>query len=159
MHNALDFRHARVAAKAAMPSIAKRPSKSLSVTAYRPANPFSPRLAPRHHLRTVHIHLPADPRQGTPAAGRFRRRAPRRRQPAQQGVQFKMSDGVGCEACHGGAQRWLGDHVTGKTTHADLVRRQTDRKAAKKAAAGKVASDGEWSGDEFVKQSDALSRQ
>jgi dihydropyrimidine dehydrogenase (NADP+)/dihydropyrimidine dehydrogenase (NAD+) subunit PreA len=45
------------------------------------------------------------------------------------------------------------------TTHADLVRRQAERKAAKKAAAKVVASDGEWSGDEFVKQSDALSRQ
>jgi dihydroorotate dehydrogenase subfamily 1 len=46
------------------------------------------------------------------------------------------------------------------TTHADLVRRQAERKAAQKAAAGKVVkSDGEWSGDEFVKQSDALSRQ
>ena len=46
------------------------------------------------------------------------------------------------------------------TTHADLVRRQADRKAAQKAAAKKgVSSDGEWSGDEFVKQSDALSRQ
>jgi hypothetical protein len=46
------------------------------------------------------------------------------------------------------------------TTHADLVKRQTERKAAQKAAAaGKVVrSDGEWSGDEFVKQSDALSR-
>ena len=46
------------------------------------------------------------------------------------------------------------------TTHADLVRRQAERKAAQKVAAKKVvASDGEWSGDEFVKQSDALSRQ
>jgi dihydropyrimidine dehydrogenase (NADP+)/dihydropyrimidine dehydrogenase (NAD+) subunit PreA len=46
------------------------------------------------------------------------------------------------------------------TSHADLVRRQAERKAAQKAAAGKVVrSDGEWSGDEFVKQSDALSRQ
>jgi dihydroorotate dehydrogenase subfamily 1 len=46
------------------------------------------------------------------------------------------------------------------TTHADLVRRQSERKAAQKAAVKKVvASDGEWSGDEFVKQSDALSRQ
>jgi hypothetical protein len=46
------------------------------------------------------------------------------------------------------------------TTHAELVRRQAERKAAKKAATVKVvASDGEWSGDEFVKQSDALSRQ
>jgi dihydroorotate dehydrogenase subfamily 1 len=46
------------------------------------------------------------------------------------------------------------------TTHADLVRRQAERKAAQKAAARKVvSSDGEWSGDEFVRQSDALSRQ
>jgi dihydroorotate dehydrogenase subfamily 1 len=50
------------------------------------------------------------------------------------------------------------------TTHADLVTRQTQRKAAQKAAAanaaGKkmVASDGEWTGDDFVKQSAALSR-
>jgi dihydropyrimidine dehydrogenase (NADP+)/dihydropyrimidine dehydrogenase (NAD+) subunit PreA len=46
------------------------------------------------------------------------------------------------------------------TTHADLVKRQTERKAAQKAAAAAkvVKSDGEWSGDEFVKQSDALSR-
>jgi dihydropyrimidine dehydrogenase (NADP+)/dihydropyrimidine dehydrogenase (NAD+) subunit PreA len=46
------------------------------------------------------------------------------------------------------------------TTHADLVRRQTERKAAQKAAAASktVKSDGEWSGDEFVRQSDALSR-
>jgi dihydropyrimidine dehydrogenase (NADP+)/dihydropyrimidine dehydrogenase (NAD+) subunit PreA len=47
------------------------------------------------------------------------------------------------------------------TTHADLVMRQADRKAAQKAAetAKKmVAADGEWSGDEFVKQSDALAR-
>lgn len=40
------------------------------------------------------------------------------------------------------------------TTHADLVRRQTERKAAAKA----VKNDAEWRGDEFVKQSDALSR-
>ena len=46
------------------------------------------------------------------------------------------------------------------TTHADLVKRQTERKAAQKAAAAKnvVKADGEWRGDEFVKQSDALSR-
>jgi dihydropyrimidine dehydrogenase (NADP+)/dihydropyrimidine dehydrogenase (NAD+) subunit PreA len=46
------------------------------------------------------------------------------------------------------------------TTHADLVKRQGERKAAQKAAAATkvVKSDGEWSGDEFVKQSDALSR-
>jgi hypothetical protein len=46
------------------------------------------------------------------------------------------------------------------TTHADLVKRQGERKAAQKAAAAArvVKSDGEWTGDEFVKQSQALSR-
>ncbi len=51
------------------------------------------------------------------------------------------------------------------TTHADLVKRQTERKAAQKiaatvaaAAAKVVKSDAEWTGDEFVKQSDALSK-
>jgi dihydroorotate dehydrogenase subfamily 1 len=46
------------------------------------------------------------------------------------------------------------------TTHADLVKRQAERKAAQKAAAATkvVKSDGEWSGDEFVKQSNALAR-
>lgn len=46
------------------------------------------------------------------------------------------------------------------TTHADLVKRQAERKAAQKAApAGKmVKSDGEWTGDDFVKQSQALAR-
>src|SRR5688500_1297305 len=50
------------------------------------------------------------------------------------------------------------------TTHADLVKRQADRKAAQKAAAAAatpngvkvVKSDAEWTGDEFVRQSDAL---
>lgn len=56
------------------------------------------------------------------------------------------------------------------TTHADLVRRQTQRKVAQKLAATAAAaapsadgskavrSDAEWTGDEFVRQSDALSR-
>jgi dihydroorotate dehydrogenase subfamily 1 len=46
------------------------------------------------------------------------------------------------------------------TTHADLVTRQADRKIAQKAAAQKkvVSADGEWSGDSFVQQSDALSK-
>ncbi|MGI8965776.1 MAG: NAD-dependent dihydropyrimidine dehydrogenase subunit PreA, partial [Limisphaerales bacterium] len=49
------------------------------------------------------------------------------------------------------------------TTHADLVKRQSERKAAQKAAAAApqkkvVQADGEWSGDDFVKQSDALAR-
>jgi dihydroorotate dehydrogenase subfamily 1 len=46
------------------------------------------------------------------------------------------------------------------TTHADLVKRQAERKAAQKAAATAkvVKSDGEWRGDDFVKQSQELSR-
>lgn len=46
------------------------------------------------------------------------------------------------------------------TTHAELVRMQGERKAAQKAAAEKkvVTADSEWSGEEFVKQSDALAR-
>jgi dihydropyrimidine dehydrogenase (NADP+)/dihydropyrimidine dehydrogenase (NAD+) subunit PreA len=46
------------------------------------------------------------------------------------------------------------------TTHADLVARQAQRKAAQKAAIQKktVAADSDWSGDSFVQQSDALSR-
>jgi dihydroorotate dehydrogenase subfamily 1 len=47
------------------------------------------------------------------------------------------------------------------TTHAELVRMQAERKAKEKAAAEAkkiVRADSEWSGDEFVKQSDALAR-
>ncbi len=50
------------------------------------------------------------------------------------------------------------------TTHAELVRMQGERKAKDKAASDAAAAakkivraDGEWSGDDFVKQSDALS--
>jgi len=44
------------------------------------------------------------------------------------------------------------------TTHAELVRMQKERKAAQKAAEEKkvVKADGEWSGDDFMKQSNAL---
>jgi dihydropyrimidine dehydrogenase (NADP+)/dihydropyrimidine dehydrogenase (NAD+) subunit PreA len=47
------------------------------------------------------------------------------------------------------------------TTHADLVKRQTDARAAKKAEHDRkkvVSSDEEWKGDDFVKQTDALAR-
>ena len=50
------------------------------------------------------------------------------------------------------------------TTHAELVRMQKERKAKDKAAAEEAAAkkmvkaDSEWSGDDFVKQSDALAR-
>jgi dihydropyrimidine dehydrogenase (NADP+)/dihydropyrimidine dehydrogenase (NAD+) subunit PreA len=45
------------------------------------------------------------------------------------------------------------------TTHADLVRRQAEAKALAAAKAkGAVAKDGEWKGNDFVKQTDALAR-
>jgi hypothetical protein len=45
------------------------------------------------------------------------------------------------------------------TTHADLVKRQAEAKAAAKAKAkGMVTKDSEWQGDNFVKQTDALAR-
>jgi dihydroorotate dehydrogenase subfamily 1 len=47
------------------------------------------------------------------------------------------------------------------TTHADLVKRQAEGRAAKKAEheRGKVIrADAEWDGDDFVKQTDALAR-
>lgn len=31
----------------------------------------------------------------------------------RRGPQFQISDGVGCEACHGGAKTWLGVHISG----------------------------------------------
>ena len=37
--------------------------------------------------------------------------------PALRGVQFHLSDGVGCEACHGGSEKWLGPHASGRTPH------------------------------------------
>jgi len=47
------------------------------------------------------------------------------------------------------------------TTHAGLVKRQAERKSAQKVAAPQkrtASGDGEWRSDEFVKQSDALSK-
>ena len=46
------------------------------------------------------------------------------------------------------------------TTHFDLVKRQAEARAAKKAEHDKrmIKADDQWSGDEFVEQSDALAR-
>jgi hypothetical protein len=37
--------------------------------------------------------------------------------PAQRGAKFSPTDGVGCEACHGGAERWIASHATAKATY------------------------------------------
>ena len=39
----------------------------------------------------------------------------------KRGRVFQLSDGVGCEACHGGGERWLGLHVSGVASHEDNV--------------------------------------
>jgi dihydroorotate dehydrogenase subfamily 1 len=47
------------------------------------------------------------------------------------------------------------------TTHADLVKRQAEARAAKKAEHDRqkgIRADAEWNGDDFVKQTDALAR-
>jgi len=41
--------------------------------------------------------------------------------PGARGKRFKLSDGVGCERCHGPASRWLGQHVTGEASRADNI--------------------------------------
>jgi hypothetical protein len=40
---------------------------------------------------------------------------------ARRGALFQLSDGVGCEACHGGAGGWLASHYAVGVTHADNV--------------------------------------
>lgn len=35
----------------------------------------------------------------------------------KRGVEFQISDGVGCEACHGGAENWLATHTASGATH------------------------------------------
>jgi Cytochrome c554 and c-prime len=41
---------------------------------------------------------------------------------ALRGQHFQISDGVGCEACHGGAGAWLVSHYAVNVTHADNVK-------------------------------------
>lgn len=41
--------------------------------------------------------------------------------PEQRSRTFKIEDGVSCESCHGGADRWLETHVSGAGDHADNI--------------------------------------
>jgi len=41
--------------------------------------------------------------------------------PERRGPQFQLADGVGCEACHGGAEPWLGTHLSGADHKANLA--------------------------------------
>ena len=38
-----------------------------------------------------------------------------------RGPKWQQSDGVGCEACHGGSDRWLASHASVNASHADNV--------------------------------------
>jgi hypothetical protein len=38
---------------------------------------------------------------------------------AERGPKFQLSDGVGCEACHGGAEKWIESHAAINSTHKD----------------------------------------
>jgi len=37
----------------------------------------------------------------------------------KRGEKFQISDGVGCEACHGGSERWIESHTEENTLHQD----------------------------------------
>lgn len=39
----------------------------------------------------------------------------------QRGERFQITDGVGCESCHGGAEQWLNAHADKSVKHADNV--------------------------------------
>jgi thioredoxin reductase/CRP-like cAMP-binding protein len=40
----------------------------------------------------------------------------------RRGKRFQIDDGVGCEACHGGGEHYLGPHVSGTGTHAENIK-------------------------------------
>jgi len=40
-----------------------------------------------------------------------------------RGKEFNLADGVGCEACHGGAERWIEAHTSKKTTYEQNLKR------------------------------------
>lgn len=41
----------------------------------------------------------------------------------KRGPKFQISDGVGCEACHGGSEKWLESHAAETASHKDNVGR------------------------------------
>jgi hypothetical protein len=41
----------------------------------------------------------------------------------KRGPKFQISDGIGCEGCHGGSEKWLESHAAETATHKDNVAR------------------------------------
>src|SRR3569833_1830392 len=39
--------------------------------------------------------------------------------PERRGSKFSFMDGVGCEACHGGSERWITTHTSRRATYAE----------------------------------------
>jgi len=39
-----------------------------------------------------------------------------------RGERFDIADGVGCEACHGGSERWIESHTSSNTTHEENIK-------------------------------------
>lgn len=53
---------------------------------------------------------------------------------SRRGERFQIEDGIGCEGCHGGAEKWINTHASGDASHADNVdlgMYPTDRPAAR----------------------------
>jgi hypothetical protein len=42
--------------------------------------------------------------------------------PAMRGKEFNIADGVGCEACHGGAEKWIESHTMKSTSYEDNLK-------------------------------------
>ncbi len=40
---------------------------------------------------------------------------------SRRGEKFQVTDGIGCEACHGGSERWLSSHTSRDATHEQNV--------------------------------------
>ncbi len=41
----------------------------------------------------------------------------------KRGEGFQLTDGIGCEACHGGAENWIETHTNNETSHQENVKR------------------------------------
>lgn len=53
-----------------------------------------------------------------------------------RGVRFHLSDGVGCESCHGAASGWIANHYTVRATHVSNLAQGLTRLESPKVRAG-----------------------
>lgn len=69
----------------------------------------------------------------------------------QRGPKYQVNDGIGCETCHGGSERWLGTHyATPKVTHADNLAAGLVALEDSKVRAGKCVACHVGGGDRFA---------